>query len=83
MKTIDVAVMDASVKTSNSELKLEVQIIEQKTTDNRYKPKIALEDKVYPKTYCSHWPRSVMVDEILAKIKAQELQIGRWKLTKD
>jgi hypothetical protein len=29
---------------------------------------------VYPKTYYSHQPRNVMVDETLEKIKAQELQ---------
>ncbi len=42
-----------------------------------------MEDKVYPKTYYSHQPRSVTTDETLAKIKAHELQIVRWTLTED
>ncbi len=46
--------MDISVKTSNSKLKSRVQIIEQKTTSNKYEPKIALEDKVYLEMYYNH-----------------------------
>jgi hypothetical protein len=72
IKTINMEVMDASVKTSNVELKSRIQIIEQKTNGNKYEPKVALEDKVYPKTYYSHQLRSVVVDETLEKIKAQE-----------
>ncbi len=72
VKTINMEVMDASVKTSNVELKSRIQIIEQKTNGNKYEPKVALEDKVYPKTYYSHQLRSVVVDETLEKIKAQE-----------
>jgi hypothetical protein len=39
-----------------------------------------LEDKVYPKTYYKHQPRSVALDETPSKIKAQELQIVGWML---
>jgi hypothetical protein len=38
---------------------------------------------VYPETYYSHQPRSVLVDETLTKIRAHELQITRWMVTKD
>jgi len=40
-------VKDTSVKTSNSKLKLGLQIIEHQIIGNRYEPKIILEDKVY------------------------------------
>jgi signal recognition particle subunit SEC65 len=50
---------------------------------NRYEPKVALEDKVYPKTYYKHQLGSVIVDEILAKIKTQGLQIVEWTLIED
>jgi hypothetical protein len=33
--------------------------------------------------YYNHQPGSVVVDETLAKIKTQELQIAGWTLTKD
>ncbi len=75
--------MDINVKTSNLELKLGVQIIEQKTTGNRYEPKIVLDDKVYLETYGNHQPRNVVMDKNLAKIKAQELSTARWTLTED
>ncbi len=38
---------------------------------------------MYLKMYYNHQPRSVVVDETLAKIKAQELQIPGSMLTKD
>jgi hypothetical protein len=38
---------------------------------------------VYPKTYYSHEPGSVVMDKIPTKIKAQELHITRWMLIKD
>ncbi len=38
---------------------------------------------MYLKMYYNHQPRSVVVDETLAKIKAQELQIPGLMLTKD
>ncbi len=41
-----------------------------------------MEDKVYLKTYYNHQLRNVVMDEILPKIKAQELQIARWTLIK-
>jgi thiamine biosynthesis lipoprotein ApbE len=81
MKTIDVEIMDNSVNTSNSELKYWVQST--KKIGNKYEPKVALEDKVYPNMYYNHQPRNVAVDETLAKIKAQELQIAKWTLTED
>ncbi len=40
-----------------------------------------MEDKVYLKMYYIHQPRSVVVDETPAKIKAQESQIARWTLS--
>jgi hypothetical protein len=40
---------------------------------NRYEPKIALGNKVYPKTYYKHQLGTVVVDETLVKIKTQEL----------
>jgi len=33
--------------------------------------------------YYTHQPQNVVMDKILAKIKAQELQITGWTLTKD
>ncbi len=42
-----------------------------------------MEDKVYIETYYSHQLGSLIMEETLAKIKAQELQIARWMLTKD
>jgi hypothetical protein len=38
-----------------------------------YELEITLEDKVYPKTYYRHQPRSVIVDETPTNIKAQGL----------
>jgi glutamine cyclotransferase len=75
--------MDTYVKTTISKQKFEVQSIKKKIADNRYEPKIALEDKVYLKTYYSHQLGNVVVDETLAKIKAHELQIVGWMLTED
>ncbi len=74
--------MDTNVKTSNLKLKSRVQVIEQKTINNRYELEVALEDKVYPETYYNHQPNNVVVDETPAKIKAQELQIVGWMLPK-
>jgi hypothetical protein len=34
---------------------------------------VALEDKMYPKTYCHHKPNNVQIDETLIKMKVQEL----------
>ncbi len=38
---------------------------------------------MYLKTYYNHQLGSVAIDETLTKIKAQELQIVEWMLTKD
>jgi hypothetical protein len=40
---------------------------------NIYELEVTLEDKVYLEMYYKHQPRSVVVDETLAKIKAHEL----------
>jgi hypothetical protein len=70
MKTTDVEIMNTNVKTTISEQDFEVQNTEKKIAGNRYEPKIALEDKVSPKTYYSHQLGNVVVDETPAKIKA-------------
>jgi hypothetical protein len=75
--------MDTNVKTSISKHEFGVHSTKKKIATNIYEPKVALEDKVYQKTYYSHQLGSVVVDEILTKIKTQELQITRWMLTKD
>jgi len=54
-----------------------------KIHENRYELEVVLEDKVYPKTYYEHKPRSFVVDETLANIKAQGLQIVEWMLIED
>jgi hypothetical protein len=58
------------VKKSISDQGSEVQNTKKKILGNRYEPKVALEDKVYLKTYYKHQPRSVVVDETLANIEA-------------
>jgi hypothetical protein len=73
MKTTNVGIMDTYVKTSISEQGYEVQSIEKKKPSNRYESEVALKDKVYPKMYYRHQPRSVVMDETLAKIKEQRL----------
>jgi hypothetical protein len=83
MKTTYVKIMDTNVKTTILEHEFEVQSIEKKIASNKYEPELVLKDKVYLEMYCSHQPRNVIVDETLAKIKAQELQIVRCTLTKD
>ncbi len=52
-----------------------------KIDDNKYEVEVVLGDKVYLPTYYKHQPW--IMNEILAKIKAHELQIARWMLTKD
>jgi hypothetical protein len=51
--------------------------------DNTYKLEVALDDKMYPKTYYKHYLGSVAVDETLAKIKTEELHITGWTLIED
>jgi hypothetical protein len=70
MKTIDVGIMDIDVKISILEHGSEVQSIEKKILGNRYEPEVALEDKVYAKTYYKHQLRNVVVDETPTNIKA-------------
>ncbi len=74
--------MHTYVKSSIFEQGFEVQSIEKKIPNNRYEPEIALEDKVYLETYYRHLPGNVIVDETLANIKAQGLQITKWMLIK-
>ncbi len=83
LKTTYVKIMDIDVKTIISEEEFEVQNTKKKIVRNKYEPKVTLKDKVYLDTYYSHQPGSVIVDENPTKIKAQELQIARWTLTKD
>ncbi len=83
MKTIDVEIMDISVKIKNSELKLGLQIIEQRKIGNKYELKVTLKDKVYHETYYNHQLQNVAMDKTLKKRKAQGLQIVGWMLTKD
>jgi hypothetical protein len=70
MKTTNVGIMDTDVKKSILEHGSKVQSTKKKILGNKYEPKIALEDKVYPKTYYKHQPRSDEVDETRANIKA-------------
>ncbi len=51
MKTTYVGIMDIDVKMSISEQGSKVQSTKKKIPSNRYKLKVVLEDKVYPKTY--------------------------------
>jgi hypothetical protein len=83
MKTSDVEIMDTNVKTSISQQEFGIQNIEKKIDNNKYEPKIVLEDKVYLKIYYSHQLGNVTMDETLAKIKEHELEIVGWTLTKD
>ncbi len=54
MKTTNVGIMDTDVKMSILEQGFEVESLEKKIPNNKYEPEVALEDKVYPKTYCRH-----------------------------
>jgi hypothetical protein len=66
VETTNVEIMDTNAKTSKSMLK---SITKQKTTSNKYEPKVALEDKVYFEMYYNHQPRSVAMDETPTKIR--------------
>jgi hypothetical protein len=63
METIDVEIMDIDVNISILEQGFWIQNIEKKIACKRYDGKVALKDKVYPKTYYNHQPGSVAVDE--------------------
>ncbi len=75
--------MDINVKTSISKQGSKVWSTNKKILGNIYEPKVVLEDKVYLEMYYRHQPGNVVVDETLANIKAQGLQIVGWTLTKD
>ncbi len=83
MKTIDLGIIDTDVKTIISKQGFEVQSIKKKIHGYKYELEVALEDKVYLNMYYKHQPRSVVMDEIPAKIKAQGLQIARWTLVEN
>ncbi len=70
MKTTYVGIMDTNVKTNISKQGSKVQNIGKKIPGNKFEPKVALKDKVYPKTYHKHQPRNVVMDETPANIKA-------------
>ncbi len=76
MKTIDVEIMDIDVKTIILKQEFEVQNTQEKIVNNKYELKITLEDKVYLKMYYNYQLKSVVVNETLTKVKAQELQQG-------
>jgi hypothetical protein len=46
-----------------------------RTTKCIIRPETTLEDKVYPKTYYHHSQANIEMDETLAKIQVQNLQI--------
>ncbi len=49
VKTTYVEIMDTNLNISNSKLKSREHSVEKKIIGNRYEPKVALKDKVYPK----------------------------------
>ncbi len=69
VKNTNVDIMDTDVKTSISKQQFGVQSTKKKISGNKYEPKVALEDKVYPKTYYNHQPRNFVTDETATKIK--------------
>jgi hypothetical protein len=69
---MEVENMDTNVHTSILKLDFGVHSTK-KIASKKYELKVALEDKVYLKTYYSHKLGSVVMDETLAKIKAHEL----------
>jgi hypothetical protein len=75
--------MDTYVKTNISKQGYKVQIIKKKMLGNSFEPKVAFKDKVYLERYYKHQPWNVVMDETLANMKAQGLQIIGWMLTKD
>jgi Leu/Phe-tRNA-protein transferase len=68
VKTIDVEIMDTDVKT-NILKEFGVHNTKKKIVGNIYELKLPLEDKVYPEMWYNHQPRSVVMDQTLAKIK--------------
>jgi len=53
------------------------------TTKFHVRPKISLEDKVYPKTYYHHSQADIEVDETPTKIQVQNLRITSWTLIEE
>ncbi len=53
-----------------------------KTIKFNVRPKISLENKVYPKAYYHHSQADIEVDETPTKIQVRNLQIVGWTLTK-
>ncbi len=62
--------MYIDVKISISKHGFGVHSTKKKILGNKYEPKVAIEDKVYPKTYYRHQPWSIAMDETPTKIKA-------------
>jgi hypothetical protein len=81
MKTTHVGIM--GVKTNISKQGSEVQSTNKKIHGNKYEPKVAIKDKVYPETYYKHQLKNVVVDETPTNIKAYGLQIVGWMLTEN
>ncbi len=70
MKTTYVGIMDIDVKINILEQGSKVQSTKKKIPNNKYELEVALDDKVYLETYYKHQPRTIIMDETLAKIKA-------------
>jgi hypothetical protein len=68
-----VDITNTDVKITISKQEFEIHSTKKKIDGNRYEPKVDLEDKLYSETYYSQQPRSVTMNETLAKIKAHEL----------
>ncbi len=65
--------MDTYVKTGILKHGSKIQSTENKIVGNIYELEVALKDKVYLETYYKHQLWTLVVDETLSKIKAQEL----------
>jgi hypothetical protein len=70
VKTTYVGIMDIDVKINILEQGSKVQSTKKKIPNNKYELEVALDDKVYLETYYKHQPRTIIMDETLAKIKA-------------
>ncbi len=78
-------IINGNYKTTNNETNntkegIIVPTIEIENIGNRHEPIVALENKVYPKTYYNHTQGNVKVDETPKKVKAQELNVVGWTL---
>ncbi len=70
VKITNLEIMYIDVKISISKHGFGVHSTKKKILGNKYEPKVAIEDKVYPKTYYRHQPWSIAMDETPTKIKA-------------